>query len=212
MSRSRTLSAVVLVTLALLFTAAMLSRAVPARATVMVEVSLEDMARDADAIARGTITRTGVRMEFEGGRLEPYSSSELRVSEWLAGGAGDRLVIRERGGEWQGGGHWIDGTPRYRVGEEVIVFLRRDPEQTDRYRTYAMAQGKFVVLRGVPGSSGQVRRDLEGMSFARWAGGGMLLDPAEAPVMALDTFLARIRAVRTFFGETRPASPLGGVR
>ncbi|NOY90913.1 MAG: hypothetical protein GXP55_06840 [Deltaproteobacteria bacterium] len=212
MSRSRTLSAVVLGTLALIFTAAMLIQAEPARATVMVEVSLDDMARDADAIVRGTITRTGVRLEFEAGRLEPYSSSELRVSEWLAGGTGDRLVIRERGGEWQGGGHWIDGTPQYRVGEEVIVFLQRDADQPGRYRTYAMAQGKFVVLRGVPGTGGQVRRDLEGMSFARWAGQGMQLEAGQAPVMALDTFLARIRAVRTYFGGTRPADELGGVR
>jgi len=217
MSRSRTLSARVLGTLALiltpaLVTVAVLGQAESARATVMVEVSLEDMARDADVIVRGTVTRTGVRMRFEEGRLEPYTSSELRISDWIAGAGGERLVIRERGGEWQGGGHWIDGTPQYRVGEEVVVFLRRDAAEGS-YRTYAMAQGKFIVLRGVPGTSGQVRRDLEGMSFASWGDRGMQLSEGAAPTMALDTFLARIRAVRQHFGDASPAGgPLGGAR
>jgi len=203
---------------------------VPAQATVMTEVSLDDMTRGADAIVRGTITRTGVRMQMEDGGLEPYTVSELRVSQWLSGGNAEHVVIRERGGEWHGGGHWIDGTPRYRAGEEVIVFLRRDPEDARSYRTYAMAQGKFVVLRGVLGSAGQVRRDLEGMSFAHWDEDGMQLRETDSePVMALDTFLARIRGILGLYGvvgsdgagsatsvgsapATRSAMPAGGVR
>jgi len=179
MSRSRTFSAVVLGAVALTLTLAG-----PARATVMVEVSLEDMARDADVIALGTITRTG-----------------------------DQVVIRERGGVWQGGGHWIDGTPQYRVGEEVVVFLQRDPSKPDSFRTYAMAQGKFEVLRGVPGTSGQVRRDLEGMAFAHWDGQGMELGHAGgAPTMALGPFLDRIREVRNVYGGSSPSSALGAAR
>ena len=185
---------------------------VPAKATVMTEVSLDDMVRGADAIVRGTVTRTGVRMQIEDDRLEPYSVSELAVGEWLAGPGDDRVVVRERGGEWQGGGHWIDGTPRYRVGEEVLLFLQRNPSGRD-FHTYAMAQGKFVVLRGVPGSPGQVRRDLEGMSFAHWAGNGMELRGTDGePVMALDTFLARIRAVLHTYGDAAGTDALGGGR
>ena len=207
MSRSRTFSAVVLGTLALTLTLA-----VPARATVMVEVSLEDMTRGADAIVRGTVTRTGVRVQVGEGHAEPYSVTEIAVSEWLSGHGNDHLTVRERGGEWQGGGVWIDGTPHYDAGEEVVLFLERNPNGRD-FRTYAMAQGKFEVLRGVPGTPGQVRRDLEGMAFAHWEGHGMeLRDTGGEPAMDLDAFLARIRAVLQTYGDAVGTDTLGGGR
>lgn len=210
MSKSRIRIATVLSALAL--AALDLAVTVPARATVMVEVSLDDMVRGADAIVRGTITRTGVRMQIEDGHMEPYSVSEVAVDEWLSGPGDDHVTVRERGGEWQGAGHFIDGTPHYRVGEEVILFLERNPSGRD-FCTYAMAQGKFIVRRGVPGTPGQVRRDLEGMSFAHWEGDGMELRGTDGePAMALDTFLARIHAVLQTYGDAAGTDALGGGR
>lgn len=165
-----------------------------AAATVMVEVPLEDMARDADAIVHGVVERTGTQMVVREGAMEPQTLTTIRVREWLEGGPADRVTVREIGGEWQGGGLRIDGTPSYRPGEEVILFLERHPERSDEYRTYAMVQGKFVVLHGVPGVPSMVRRDLESVAFARWSGGEMSVQGAQSgPALPLESFLDLVR-------------------
>lgn len=165
----------------------------PAGATVLVEMPLEDMVRDADAIVHGVVERTGTQMLVSADAFEPNTVSVIRVRSWLKGEGGSTVRIREIGGVWQGGGLRIDGTPRYAPGEEVIVFLERRPEDGS-YRTYGMVQGKFVVMHGVPGVPSSVQRDLDGVSFARWTDGQMTLhEPQSSPAMVLDGFIDTIR-------------------
>jgi hypothetical protein len=163
-----------------------------AGATVMVEVSLEELILRADVIVHGVVERTGVVWELRENDREPWTVSRLRVLRWLKGGDGTgRVTIRELGGIWQGGGRWIDGTPTYPRGEEVIVFLRRDG---DRLRTLGMVQGKLVVRHGVPGVPDSVHRDTAGISYARWVDGQMLVQPAgNEPAMELESLVDFIR-------------------
>lgn len=176
---------------ALVAVAAAASWASPGQATVMVEIPIEDLIRDADAIVHARVTRTGTQMVLRQGAMEPQTLSELRVQRWLKGTGPETVTVRELGGEWQGGGLRIDGYPRYAPGEEVIVFLERHPEHPSDYRTYQMVQGKFVVIPGVPGVPTTVRRDLDGVAFARWAEGGeMAVGRFNGPVvMQLDGFV-----------------------
>jgi hypothetical protein len=165
-----------------------------AGATVMVEVSLEDMILGSDAIVHGVVDRTGMAWEIRNGTRDPWTVSRLRVLRWLKNGDGAPTVsIRELGAVWQGGGRWIDGTPTYDRGEEVIVFLRR---VDNGWRTFAMVQGKFVVRHGVPGVPDSVRRDTSGIAFARWAQGEMVVTPGgQEPAMELETFVDYVRIV-----------------
>lgn len=166
---------------------------VPSRgaATVMVEVPLEDMVRDADVIVRGVVTHTGVQMALGPDGLEPHTVTTLEVTAWLKGDVRTTtLTIRELGGVGQDFARWIDGTPRYRQGEEVVAFLRVHPEHPNDYRTYGMAQGHFTVLRGVPGTASVVIRDLGGIAFARFGGGHTQVSETSAPVrLQLDALL-----------------------
>lgn len=176
-----------------------------ADATVMVEVPLDEMARDADAIVFGTVTRSGARLELGSDGSQPWTVTEIRVREWIKGGSGERVLVHEIGGEVQDRGMWIEGTPRYRPGEEVVVFLRRDTIHPDRFRTFGMVQGKFVVQRGVPGVPSSLWRDLDGVAFARWAANGtMTVQPGgREPAMHLETFLDHVRAVVRAVGGAR---------
>ena len=165
-----------------------------AGATVMVEVPLEDMILGADAIVHGVVERTGLAWEIRNGEREPWTVSRLRVRSWLKNGDGAPTVsVRELGGIWNGGGQWIDGTPTYTRGEEVIVFLRR---VDNGWRTFGMVQGKFVVRPGVPGVPDSIRRDLSGISFAQWTSAGMTIQaPGREPAMQLETFVDYVRMV-----------------
>jgi hypothetical protein len=184
-----------------------LSLASTAYATVMVEVPLDDLVRSADTIVHGRVVSSRVRVAMQpGGTLEPQTVTTIRVLEWIAGEGGETVTLRELGGTWQGGTVRYEGTPEYRAGEEVIVFLARRPEEPHDLRTLGMVQGKFVVRHGVPGVPDSVSRELDGISFARWADGRQTISaPGRELAMELQTFLEHVRRVR---GE-RGHHPIG---
>lgn len=176
---------------------AVLAIASTASATVMVEVPLDEMIRRADAIVHATVERSGVRMAIGGGSMVPETITTLRVHEWIAGPGGETVELRELGGVWQGGGLRYDGTPTYAPGEEVILFLERREEAPQDLRTFAMVQGKFTVMHGVPGVPSSVRRALAGIAFLRWADGQQSVSPpGRESAMELQTFLDHVRRVR----------------
>lgn len=191
--------------------AAAMSWPTPAEATVMVEVPLERLVDDADAIVLGRVQSVDVQMVLRDGSVEPNTLAGVRVERWLKGNGGGNVTVRELGGVHRAGGMWIDGTPRYRVGEEVLLFLVHHPEHPGDYRTYAMAQGKLLVRRGVPGTPDIALRDLEGIAFAHWADGAMQVEDAGGePAMQLSELLAFIeRRVR---GPELGRRSVGGVR
>jgi len=178
-----------------------------ASATVMIEYSLEELVRGSDVIVHATVVHSDVRMELRNGGMEPQTVTTLRVQDWIAGAdevEGDTVTIRELGGIWNGGGLWYSGTPRYAVGEEVVVFLERRPEAPHDLRTFGMAQGKFVVGHGVGDVPSTVRRDLDGIAFARWSDGQQTVNhPGQEPEMQLDGFVEYVRQIRAEYGGGR---------
>ena len=167
-----------------------------AHATVMVEIPLEDLVRDADAIVLGTVERVGVRLQMDpdGQGMDPHTITVVRVSEWLKGSGNDLVTIDELGGVMGEMGLRIDGTPEYRPNQRVVVFLHR---VDGRLRTLQMAQGAFEVLPGVPGTPSIVQRDLEAIGLARWTEGQMSVEHGGRSAMRLDDFLAFVRATLT---------------
>jgi hypothetical protein len=188
--------------------------AVPAHATVMVEIPMEQLIADADVIAHGTVVRAGTRLEQFDGRFEPHAIAELHVTEWLKGQTDDRLEIDEIGGDTETYGTWIEGTPRYGRGDEVIVFLRRLPNGS--FRTVGMAQGRFDVVHTIsatPGGTTTVRRDMRALGFASWATGEMVVeDGALGPSIGYDEFVGFVRGVVEQLTVPAETSSVGGAR
>jgi hypothetical protein len=132
----------------------------PAHATLIAQVDLARLARDADAVVHGVVERTGTQMAYNAS-TSPWSVTQLRVLQWLSRGEGERLWIRDPGAVWANGGRPLSGAAVYTPGEEVIVFLRRD---VGRYfRTHNLAAGKLVVRR--EGREAMVMQDLREVSI-----------------------------------------------
>ncbi len=172
-----------------------------ARATVMVEVAFDRLARESDVIVHGRVLRTGSRLVMDANGAMPHTLTELDVFEPIKGDVGARLVIDEIGGEVQGRGTWIAGTPRYRGGEECIVFLRALPDGS--YRTYAMAQGHFEVRPGVPGVAAVVVRDTSAVGLVSWVRDAMTIQPGRVASMPLAAFLDYARDLAAATGGAR---------
>ncbi|MBN8610783.1 MAG: hypothetical protein J0L92_09380 [Deltaproteobacteria bacterium] len=172
-----------------------------ARATVMVEVPFDRLAREADVIVHGRVLRTGSRLVMDGSGAMPHTLTELDVFEPIKGEPGARIVIDELGGEVQGHGTWIEGTPRFRRGEECIVFLRALPDGS--FRTYAMAQGHFEVRPGVTGVAPTVVRDTSAMGLVSWVRDTMTIQPGRVASMPLAAFLDYVRDLAEATGGAR---------
>jgi hypothetical protein len=167
----------------------------------MVEVPFERLAAEADVIVHGRVLRTGSRLVVDEIGMAPHTLTELDVYEPIKGTVGDRIVIDEIGGTIQDRSMWIAGTPRYRRGEECVVFLRALPDGS--YRTYAMAQGHFEIRPGVPGVAPSVVRDTSAVGFASWAHDVMDIQPGVVASMPLHAFLTYVRDLAAATGGAR---------
>lgn len=106
------------------------------------------------AAVRGQVTGIAAAADANGG-IATYVT--LAVDEVLFGPLSPgELVLRERGGRIGARQEWTFGSPTYRVGERVLVFLSANPDGT--LRTTGMAMGKFALRDDFGGT--RATRDL----------------------------------------------------
>ena len=171
--------------------AALVGSAAPARATILREVPLDEMIVDAEAIVIGQVAQVGTQIQMRHGQAWPWTVNTVRVESWLKGSGGPTVALSERGGRFGDRIMAVAGTPQYRVGEAVVVFLWRDPE--GRLRTYGMAMGKYRIEADPSGPI--VSRELDAVAFARFDDTGMQVDHAHDRPMPLALLLQRIDQV-----------------
>ena len=114
---------------------------------VMVELSLEQLVKEANLIVVGTVE--SVRSELVEGKI--FSFATILVSETIKGGleqGENKIVVRFAGGNVGDIGMRVDNGPDYKVGENVVAFLKRAPGQS-HYATVGSFQGKFLVKDNV---------------------------------------------------------------
>ncbi len=183
-----------------------------AHATVMVEVPLEQLLAEADLVVHGRVVRTGVRLAPNAeGHLEPHTVSVVQLLEVLSGAPESaEVVIDELGGRTQGVEMRIVGTPEYRRGEQLVVFLRALGDGS--YRTIAMAQGHFEVLPGIGRAEAVVVRDTRAIAMASWVRGRMQLEHGQRAEMPLPSFLAYLRELAERELAERDLAERGGAR
>ena len=168
-------------------------------ATIMVPLTIEQMAGEAAAVVRGRVVEQSARWDDLATRKHIFTLTTIEVLEAIHGEAtpGLRLVVRALGGEVGDVGMKVAGTPRFSIGEEVVVFARRHPGSATDYQVIGMSQGKFRIERGEDGKTLAVP-GIEGIAFARARGKGPLrVDPSargEGP-LALSALRQRVIAV-----------------
>src|SRR5262249_33999090 len=138
-------------------TAAALATSAPIRATMVQRVSLEEVTRAAERIVHGTVA------VVRSGRDEsglPATWITLAVSRTLKGPATPELTFKQYGvAEPLADGTItrVAGLPRYRVGEEVVLFLRGNSRRGFT-SPVGFSQGAYRVSRTE--GTAEVQRDL----------------------------------------------------
>jgi hypothetical protein len=155
----------------------------PAVAAQAIAVSVEDLARQSDAVVRGTVTGAKAQRTDDGLRI--FTTVELRTVAQLRGSAPPRLRVNVPGGVVGRLGQRVDGAPAFAPGEDVVVFLRRT--SADTFAVNGLAQGKFTI------AGREVRPDLSHLTFVQTS---IRAGERRAEEMPLAELEQRVRSTR----------------
>ena len=115
----------------------------PAQATLVVPLAEDALIEDADAIVLGVVT--AIQGGYDPRRATVVTDITVRLAEVLKGArAGDTLTVRQLGGSVGDLHAWVAGSPRFTLGEKVLLFLRAD--QAGQLHVAHLYQGKFTVV------------------------------------------------------------------
>ncbi len=127
------------VTVSVLVAIALLTSAHSASAAV-IRLSLEQLTLEADRIVVATVTTLHSRLEDDG-LIRTYVT--LQVDEYLKGDEVHReLTVKILGGTVDDLGLKVSDSPKFELGEEVLVFLE---EEDGSYRVFGHFQGKHTI-------------------------------------------------------------------
>lgn len=111
-----------------------------ANATTLARLSLDQLASGSDAVARVHIVSEESR--WEGSSI--WTLATATVVESMKGDLPSEIVIRVPGGRV---GHLIstvEGTPKFHVGDDAVVFLQRSP--AGDFSVAGWVEGTFRIL------------------------------------------------------------------
>jgi len=138
-----------------------------ASSATVLQFGWEQLSQRADRIVEGTVTHTDVH--WNDAKTKIYTDAYIKVTSTLKGQSVDTLVVRQLGGELDGIGAMIPGSPRYAAGEELIIFAEDRPD------------GAVVILGLFQGKCVPYINAETGMTMVRMGS----LNKAEAPAVRL---------------------------
>jgi len=190
--------------------AVLLALPAPATATVMKQMSIEELAQASTDVVRGTVLGQVSRWTPDREGILTYV--DILIHERLKG---HRLLppvvqLILPGGELAGPRMQVIGLPHFRDGEEAFVFLAPysdDPAESDHVSLVGGKMGRLPIVPDPDGGEPFALRDLAGVEFAQFEEdrGGRRLSVKPAPLqepMRLSDFRARVLAAGSPSGST----------
>jgi hypothetical protein len=160
-----------------------------AHATVVVPLTLAQQVAGSDLIVRAHVGSMQSRYVAERGTILTWT--ELSVTEVLKGQASGSLLLRQMGGTADGQTMLVPGDAHLTTGDDVILFLRRDPSGGSDVLLYSLAQSAWFV------DGQQAARDLSQLTFAVLGGpeGTQLSEPGHEASIRVDALATQIRSL-----------------
>lgn len=181
---------------------AFLGAAGSAHATIALSVSLDELARGADAVVHGRVVWSEA-IRNPGGSI--VTLTQIEVSSMIAGAPSKVVTLVQPGGVPKDGideAMRVEGTASFAIGDEVVVFANEAQSGfresfPDAYIPSGFSQGVFRVTREA-GAPARVVRDMGSMMrVVRGANGGFLpVDGDALSGMTLDDLVRRVQRAR----------------
>ncbi len=178
----------------LICTALLLATGGAAAGTTLARMTVAQMSQTAQVIARARCL--GSATGWDAGEIWTLTSFE--VEEAWRGSPPARITVRLLGGRVGNLTSSVSGVPRFRAGEEVILFLERTPRGD--FTVVSWEQGTFRIRREVATGQESVTQDTA--SFATFDPATRRFEATGARNLPLETFRARVEsAIRAESGR-----------
>ncbi|MCU0700247.1 MAG: hypothetical protein MUC96_27380 [Myxococcaceae bacterium] len=164
--------------------------AVPALATVVMSVSVDELIARTPVIVHGTVHRSEVN--WDEAHRGIWTWTEIVVRESLKGKPSTTVLVKQPGGAIGELRQSVSGAARFEPGEEVVLFLEPAIDEPGAFVIMGLSFGK-VTLESNPGAK-VAKRNLKGLALARPGRAGIVGPVNELEVLGTaDAFLARVR-------------------
>jgi hypothetical protein len=127
--------------------------AIVAQATTLVRLTFPELVKNSSAI--GHVRCLGSQAVFE--KDEIWTDTSLEVLESNKGNLPAIVILRQPGGKLAHLESRVDGTPQFRAGEEVYLFLTAQP--SGRFFLVGWSQGTFRIRKNARTGSTTVTQD-----------------------------------------------------
>ena len=170
--------------LALLLALFLTTAAAPA--TTLLRMSLEQMTQAAAVIVRAQCLENSTG--WDAGEIWTFTSFD--VQEIWSGSAPNEITVRLLGGRVAGVTSTVSGVPRFRPGEEVVLFL--EPTPRGDFSIVSWQQGTFRIRRDAPSGAENVTQDTA--AFATFDPAARQFHAAGIRNLPLGAFRAQVAA------------------
>lgn len=147
------------------------------KATLALKASIESLVDQADRIVYAEVYQVHI-VPQRGERGEIYTQTSLDILEDWKGTGPHEITVQTLGGTLNDLTLKVAGTPRFKTGQKVIVFLKKDPNNQLNY-VVGLAQGVFYLdetqknwkehtvihLNPTSPANPHIYQDLTGLSF-----------------------------------------------
>jgi hypothetical protein len=113
--------------------------------SIMTKATMADLTAGATGIVQGKVLSVAPRWDAEGKTIFTYVT--VAVNQWLKGTGARAVTIRIPGGEVGDVGLWVEDTPVFFEGQDVVAFLEPSSEQSVM-QVKGLFQGKFTIENG----------------------------------------------------------------
>ncbi len=156
------------------------------KATTLVHMSVAQMSHVAHAVVRARCLENSTR--WDAGEIWTFTSFE--VQELWQGSAAPRITVRLLGGRAGTLTSSVSGVPRFRAGEEVVLFLERTPRGD--FSVVSWEQGTFRIRRAAATGLESVTQD--SASFATFDPATREFELAGIRNLPIERFRAQVDA------------------
>jgi len=111
----------------------------------MVPTSLDEVVKHSDVVVDGKVTRVESRWADDGDRIVTDVVIEIADVEKGRVNKGSRVYLRVPGGQAGSIVTYAHLFPRFKEGEEVMVFLKADQRKTGYYGIASVYRGKLAI-------------------------------------------------------------------
>lgn len=166
--------------------------------TTLLHVDLERMSREAPMVVHGFVAWDYAVQKGAVGDI--YSYTGIEVTDCVKGQCPETVVLKHRGGTVGDLTLHIPGMPRFVPAQEVLLFLRPEPEgEEGMMSVFAMAQGFFLVKTDKKTGVKNAVQQLGSVTLAAPDAGGAIVPVGNVgPIVGeLSSLKARIKTLAT---------------